>query len=66
MCHGYLDLQYLRRDSDDRVRDLGRLAVPAPGAARPGGGLVALIRRIFGAARPATMPVPIPVRVPAE
>ena len=55
MCHGYVDLRLMMRETETRVTDVSFDPVPAPNpnprpAARPG--LVAALGRIFARPQP--------------
>ena len=52
MCHSYVDLKYLRREADERVKETVRDTTPAPVPAEPGG-LVAVLRGLVEKVRPA-------------
>ena len=54
MCHEYLDLRYLKREAEERMKESVREAPPAPApAAEPAGGLVAVLRGLVEKVRPA-------------
>jgi hypothetical protein len=53
MCHSYADLRYLRREADDRMKEIVRETTPAPTPAAEPGGLVAVLRGLFEKVRPA-------------
>jgi hypothetical protein len=54
MCHEYVDLRYLKREAEERMKDTVRDTSPAPApAAEPAGGLVAVLRGLVERVRPA-------------
>jgi hypothetical protein len=54
MCHEYVDLRYLRREAEERMKESVREATPSPvPAAEPAGGLVAVLRGLLEKVRPA-------------
>lgn len=54
MCHEYVDLRYLKREAEERVKETVRGTTPAPApAAEPAGGLVAVLRGLVEKVRPA-------------
>ena len=54
MCHGYVDLSYLKREAEERMKETVRETTPAPApAAEPVGGLVAVLRGLVDKVRPA-------------
>ena len=57
MCHGYVDLRYLKRESDERIKETVRETAPARAPAEPAGGLVAALRGLVEKVRPAKTPV---------
>lgn len=56
MCHEYADLRYLKRQAEERTKEIVREPAPAP-AAEPAGGLVAVLRGLVEKVRPAKAPV---------
>jgi hypothetical protein len=53
MCHSYADLRYLKRETEERMKEIVRDTAPAPApAAEPAGGLVAALRGIVEKVRP--------------
>jgi hypothetical protein len=58
MCHEYADLRYLKRQAEERMKEIVRETTPAPApAAEPAGGLVAVLRGLVEKVRPAKTPV---------
>ena len=54
MCHEYVDLRYLKREAEERMKETVRKTTPAPApAAEPAGGLVAVLRGLVEKVRPA-------------
>ena len=59
MCREYVDLGYLRREAEQRLKETGRQTAPAPAPmAEPAGGLVAFLRGLVEKLRPAKATVP--------
>ena len=53
MCHSYVDVRYLGREAEERMKETVRETTPAPGpAAEPAGGLVAVLRGLVEKVRP--------------
>ena len=54
MCHEYVDLRYLRREAEERMKEPVRDTTPAPApVAEPAGGMVAVLRGLVEKIRPA-------------
>jgi hypothetical protein len=54
MCHSYFDLNYLKREAEERMKETVRETTPAlAAAAEPAGGLVAVLRGLVEKVRPA-------------
>jgi hypothetical protein len=53
MCHSYADLRYLKREAEERSKEIVRDTPPAPAPATEPGGLVAVLRGLIEKVRPA-------------
>ena len=54
MCHEYVDLRYLRREAEERMKEPVRDTTPAQTpVAEPAGGMVAVLRGLVEKIRPA-------------
>ena len=59
MCREYADLEYLRRETEERMKEASRKPAPPPTpAAAPAGGLVAVLRGLLEKVRLAKSTVP--------
>jgi hypothetical protein len=53
MCHSYADLNYLKRDAEERMKETVRDVPSEPAPATEPGGLVAALRGLVEKVRPA-------------